>query len=568
MHYLNEQHIFIFLLQFFLLLGGCRLLGLLFQRIRQPTITADIIVGIMLGPTLLGRLLPSIHRYLFPPDAVQQTMLETLAWTGILFLLLETGLEVNFSNVWKHRKRAIKLSLSDLVLPIIITGVPIFFLPAPMTEYHGSRLLFTVFLATIMTISAMPVAIRAMHDLHILKTDMGFLIVSALSINDIVGWIVFTVLLGIFTRSGFKPVHVISVVFATLGFTFFCLTVLRRLSDTVISWIKERFPEKLGLSITFISLTGLACGAVTQRIGIHSLFGFFIAGLVVGEAKELTEQDRNVFSKLVYAIFIPLFFANIGLKIDFIESFDLLLVCFITAVGMAGRFIAAWVGATWAKRPLSNRVPIAIAHTPGGEMHLVVGMLALEYGLITKRVFVSVVCGAVASSIFLGPWLSLAIRRRIRVDITRLLSEKSIIPELKAEDRRGVLEALCKTASEISGVSLDMVEQAVYAREDLMSTAVENGTAFPHGRIEGLRRPYVLFGRSTAGVEWNSPDGMKTRTIFLVLTPQGDDDIQVHILRALSSVMSDKKTVSELLSASTAVRMTEIFEEKTKQLTL
>jgi Kef-type K+ transport system membrane component KefB len=561
MHYLDEKNIFLFLIQFFLILGGCKLLGLGFQRFKQPTITADILIGIILGPTIFGRFFPAVHGYIFPQDIVQQTMLETIAWTGILFLLLETGLEVNFSNVWRQRSRAVKISLLDLVLPIIITGVPIFFLPAGVTGNPENRVLFTVFLATIMTISAMPVAIRAMHDLNILKTDMGFLIVSALSINDILGWIIFTILLGVFTQATVNIVNIVTVVTATLGFVAFCLIVLRKIADRTISSIKHRFPEHLGISISFITVLGLICGAITQRIGIHSLFGFFIAGLVVGEAKDLSERDRNVFSKLVYAIFIPLFFANIGLKIDFLRSFDILLVLFITMIGIAGRFAAAWTGAVWAKRPVSNRVPIAIAHTPGGEMHMVVGLLALEYGLITEKVFVAIICGAVISSIVLGPWLSSTLKRRSSVNISKLLSRESIIPFLDTDSKKATISALCEAASRIARLETVMIEDAVIEREESMSTAVEEGVAFPHGKIADLKRPVLIFGRSAAGIDWNSPDGKKTRFIFLILTPVGDEDLQIQILKSLSEMMAAPEKRAVLLNAGDVDELLKAFRK-------
>jgi Kef-type K+ transport system membrane component KefB len=101
MHFLTENQLLIFLLQVTLIIGLCRGLGILFQKIKQPTITADILVGITIGPTIIGRFFPVFHAKLFPVHIVQQTMLETLAWVGLLFLLLDTGLEVDFSSVWK-----------------------------------------------------------------------------------------------------------------------------------------------------------------------------------------------------------------------------------------------------------------------------------------------------------------------------------------------------------------------------------------------------------------------------------------------------------------------------------
>jgi Kef-type K+ transport system membrane component KefB/mannitol/fructose-specific phosphotransferase system IIA component (Ntr-type) len=545
MQFLSEQHLFLFLLQFLIILGMCRGLGQLFQRVKQPTITADLLVGILLGPTVLGRYLPGVSGWLFPPDMAQRTMLETVAWIGILFLLLDTGLEVNFSNVWRQRRRALKISVLDLCIPILLAGLLIYYLPFRYGEH--SRLLFTLFLATIMTLSAMPVAIRAMHDLGILKTEMGFLIISALSINDVVGWMVFTVILGVVTSAGLSALSVGMVVAATAAFAGVSLVYVRRLSDRVITGLKKRQPEPSGLTITFISLVGMACGAITQRIGIHSLFGFFIAGLAVGEARDLTEWDRNVFSKLVYAIFVPVFFANLGLKLDFAAHFDLPLVVFIAVIGIGARYIAAWLGAAWAGRPRSNRPVIAVAHVPGGEMHLVIGLLALEYGLISERVFVAVVSAAVFSSIILGPWLSSALARRKKLELGEYLPGTGALVPVESDDLEGVVRLLCEAAARHVRLPADFLAGQVLERERLMSTAVGRGVAFPHARLEGLRRPLVLVGRSENGVPWNAPDRDPVRLIFLILTPLDDRDVQVQILASLASLVGREGFTGELL---------------------
>jgi len=103
MHYLNEQNIFIFLIQVFLLLGLARGVGEIFRSWKQPPLTDEILVGVFLGPTIFGRFLPRLHQMLFPVNAIQQNMLETVAWLGVLFLLLETGLEIDFSSAWRQR---------------------------------------------------------------------------------------------------------------------------------------------------------------------------------------------------------------------------------------------------------------------------------------------------------------------------------------------------------------------------------------------------------------------------------------------------------------------------------
>ncbi|MBP7118420.1 MAG: cation:proton antiporter, partial [Candidatus Cloacimonetes bacterium] len=199
MKFLTEHNLMIFLLQFAILLGVSKLAGLLFERFKQSTITGEVLVGLILGPALFGRYLPEYQAYLFPRDPLQISMLETIAWFGNFYLLMETGLDVNFSRIWKQRGQALTISITDLIVPILIAFIPIYLIHDAYLVDPSRRFIFTLFASTIMTISALPVAIRVMYDLNILKSDTGFLIVSALTINDLIGWVVFTIILGAFS---------------------------------------------------------------------------------------------------------------------------------------------------------------------------------------------------------------------------------------------------------------------------------------------------------------------------------------------------------------------------------
>jgi Kef-type K+ transport system membrane component KefB/mannitol/fructose-specific phosphotransferase system IIA component len=549
MHYLNETNIVTFLIQVFLLLGLARTLGELFRKWKQPALMAEILVGVLLGPTIFGRFLPRLHQIIFPADIIQQNMLETVAWLGVLFFLLERGLEFDFSSAWRQRGDAFKIAITDIIVPMTISFIACLFLPNSYLVNPDQRLVFALFMSTAMTISAMPIAARTLHDLNLSKTDLGFLIISALSINDIIGWLIFTLILGFSTHATLDIARVIIVVVSTMGFTFFCLTIGRNFVDFVISKIKTSQVSQTANSLTFICLLGLLSGAITQKIGIHALFGFFIAGIMAGGAKALPERTRQIISQMVYAIFVPLFFAGIGLKVDFLKNFDLLMVLFVTIISIAGKFFGAWLGVSFTALPKVNRLPIAIAHTPGGMMEIVVGLLAFEYRLISDEVFVAIVFGAVISSVILGPWLSYSIKKRKEVSILEFFLPRAVIAELKTADRDGAIEALCEIAAEHEDTpDAGILYSAVLQRENAMGTAIEEGIAVPHARLAVLKRPIIIFGRSLVGIEWNSPDGKPAQFIFLILTPEGDD-IQVQILALIAQAMCDKHTRDMLIEA-------------------
>jgi mannitol/fructose-specific phosphotransferase system IIA component (Ntr-type) len=306
---------------------------------------------------------------------------------------------------------------------------------------------------------------------------------------------------------------------------------------------------------------GLFCGAVTQRIGIHALFGFFIAGVMAGGAKALSERTRQVISQMVYAVFVPIFFASIGLKIDFFKNFDILLVLFISVIGILGRFLGAWMGVGFTGLSRSKRASIAIAHTPGGAMEIVVGILALEYKLITEPVFVAIVFGALISSIIIGPWLSYSVRKRKKVSILEYFSRRDIVSEVKFDNRDKAIRELSELAEGHEDTpGAEEVYSAVMKRENAMGTALEEGVAVPHARFVSLKRPVIIFGKSRTGIEWDSPDGKLTNFIFLILTPELDD-VQVQLLAVIARAMSDGETRDLIMKAKDAFGIWDVLQK-------
>lgn len=553
MHYLSEEHIFLFLVQVFLLLGLSRGLGQIFARYKQPALTAEILVGVFLGPTILGRTAPRIHSMIFPADMAQQNMLETVAWIGVLFLLLEMGLEVDFLAAWRQRGDALKIAISDIIMPMVVAFFPALLVPDRFLADTNQRVIFAMFMAAAMTISAMPVTARSLHDLRLSKTDLGFLIMSALSVNDIVGWLIFTLVLAIATKAEIGFSSNLIIMAGTIIFTFICLSVGRIGASAAIVQMKKRNMPEPASSLTFICLLGLACGAITSKIGIHSLFGFFIAGIMAGQSSALSQRTRQIISQMVYAIFVPLFFANIGLKMDFFADFNWVIVLLVAVIGIGGRFLGAWLGVMLTNIGKANRLSISVAHTPGGAMEIVVGIIALESGVITKPIFVAIVFGAVASSVILGPWLAYSIKRRPQISVLEFFSRTAIIPSLRAGNRENAIEELAELGAEHESISqAEQLKEAVLERERANGTAMEEGIAVPHARTNLIKKPLVVIGRSAKGIEWDSPDGKPAQLIYLILTPQIEDEAQVQILGHIARLMSDPAMRSEIYNAADA----------------
>ena len=560
MHYMDESHISLFLVQVFVLLVFAKVLGALCQRIGVPVLAGEILAGIFLGPTILGRGLPAFQAYLFPRETIQVAMLDTVSWFGVLFLLLSTGFEVNISTVWKQGRAALSIGVIGVVIPILIGCAAFWWLPDAHWGANADRLTFTLFLATAASITAISIVARLMYDMDILKSDLGSVSLSACAVNDVFGWIVFTLVLALATRSGTSLGGLAKVLFETILFGALCLTVGSQLVGLIVAKLKESRLPQPSTMLTFIALLGVSCGAITDWIGIHAILGFFLAGIMVGNTSAISEHVRQTLSQTIHAIFVPLFFAGIGIKVDFLGGSALGVLFLFTIVAIGGKFIGAWAGARVTDLSKQDALSIGIAFTPGGAMEIIVGMLALELKLISETVFVAIVFAALLSSVLVGPLLAWSIRRRAAVDVAGLLLQGALTLELKGITRWEAIDELCGLVAErTSGLEARALVSAVRKREEIMGTGLEKGVAVPHARLEGLDHPLVAFGRSKPGINWDARDGLATHFVFLVLTPEKEEGMQVQILASIARVMGGGDLPGQLMSADDETKTFELL---------
>lgn len=551
-HFLSEEHIFHFLIQLFVLLSLAKLLSMLVNRWGWPALVGEILCGILLGPTILGRIFPSWHAALFPGDLIQQNMLETLSWFGVLFLLLVTGFEVRLSSVWKQGKAALTVGSVGVIIPIIFGCLIFWWLPAHYQGAESNRIIFTLLISTAAAISAIPVIAKILHDLDILKSDLGLTTLSAFVINDILGWLIFTLVLG-FAATGSQAVTTspLRIFFEIVLFGTICLTIGSKLVGKVAKGIKRCNLPQTSSILTFITILAAVCGVITQWIGIHAILGFFVAGIMAGNTEEISERTRDIISRMVHAVFVPIFFVSIGLKIDFICNFDIILVLLFTFVAITGKFVGAWFGGYLSKMEKQDALSIGIAHIPGGVMEIIIGMLAFEMGLIAEIVYVAIVVAALFSSMIVGPLLAWSIRRRGDIDIGSYLLKEAIVVNLETDTRWGIIRELTeKIVQHSQGLDQETVTTAVEDRERSMGTSVGLSTAVPHARVPELETPIIAFGRSKLGVDWDSPDGYSTRCIFLILTPEEDKGAQVQILGAIARYMMQPHIQAKIMSVT------------------
>lgn len=411
MHYLDESHILIFLLQVLVLLGLAKTLSMLCEAVNIPAITGEILAGVFLGPTLFGWLAPNAQQWLFPNDQVQWTMLDTVSWLGVFFLLLSSGFHVDVGQAMKSGRAAVLIGIVGVLFPIAL-GYPVFGTLDPI--YWGEKanaVSFSLFLSVAGSITAISVVARALGDLKLSKTPQASLALSACAVNDLFGWLLFTVVLSITSVHSTGMADLAVTVLGVIGFVAVTVVFGPRILSSILKRVEATSLPQPTASMTVIVSAGLFCGAVTQWLGIHAVLGFFLAGIMVGSAKGINERIPESISDTLHAIFVPLFFATLGLKIDFFEGLMLWPTVIFSAVAIFGKLGGAWLGARLGKQSPSTSLLMGLIFIPGGAMEIVVATLALELELIGQVIFVAIVFGALLSSILVGPLIGFQARR-------------------------------------------------------------------------------------------------------------------------------------------------------------
>lgn len=543
---MHEGQLLLFLVQLLVVLGLARLLGEVFRRLGQPPLVGEILAGLLLGASVLGNVAPEWFSMLFPDEPVQLALFDATAQLGILFLLLVIGLEVDVASAWQLRRQSMAIAITGVVVPLALGTCAAWLMYDSWTEVPATRPAFSLLVGAAVSITAITVVARLLLDLRIAKSDLGLLLLSAMAINDLLGWAVLAIVLSLAGGGPGTGSAMVSIV-AVVVFTGVAATLGRTLVTRWLRALDERGYPSPAAPLSTVVCLGLACGVLTASLGIHPVFGFLVAGLMAGDHHALSEHTRSVITQMVESVFVPLYFAGICLHVDFVEEFVPGLVLSITALSVLGKYGGAWLGTLMSRVPALDRVPIAIAHVPGGSMGVLLGAVAREQEVIGPQMFVAIVFASILSSIVVGPGLAWALRRRETGTAADFLTADGIVATLAARDRFAAIDELSVRAARLAGLREDAVRNAVRAREDTMDTGVGGEVAVPHARFDGLARPTIVFARHGEGLDWNAIDDQPVHFVFLILTPSADTNSQLEILSAIARGLEPEPARASIL---------------------
>lgn len=548
---LDAGEITAILLMIGILLVAARTLGELARRVHQPAIIGEILAGIILGPTILGRFLPDAHVWLFPTEGNVAVVLDGLITLSIVLFLLVAGMEVDLSLVWRQGKAALVIGLMGIIAPFTI-GFAVAWLGPELLGGAGDTSLgiFALFFATALSISSVPVIAKTLMDMDLYRSELGMIVIAAAVFNDVIGWILFAMILGMLGEGATHGLGIAHIIWITLGFAAFVLTIGRWLVSRTLPWLQAHTIWPGGV-ITFALVLALFGAAFTEWVGVHAIFGSFLIGVAVGDSPHLREQTRVIIHQFVSFIFAPLFFASIGLHIDFFGNFDVLLVVIVLLVATAGKFSGCLVGAKLSSIPKRQGWAIAFGMNARGAMEIILGLLAYRFGVIGEPMLVALVIMALATSIASGPGMAWMLRSSRAKGFLAHLPSKAFVPDIASRDRFGAIAELVRAAVQGSDKAplIDEILATVMAREEAMATGVGGGLAIPHARVRGFHGPMIAAGISREGLDFDAPDGRPARLIFLLLTPEEDYTTQLELLADIARTFHDDQLRDSAMAA-------------------
>jgi Kef-type K+ transport system membrane component KefB len=378
-----------------------RIFAELGKKIKMPIVMGEILLGIIIGPTIFGSISPETFDHIFPKTGAVKIAMDGITNLAVIMLLFVAGMEVQLQIILKQGKTAIYTSFTSMIIPFMLGFGAVWFFPDFFHCTTERKLVYAMFFGIAMAVSALPVITRILMDLNLFKTKIGMIIIAAAIFDDLTGWLIFSFVLSLMGQEG-EITNIWFTIGMILGFGLFMLIVGRWIINHVLPWIQKNMSWPGG--VLSISLGFCFLGAAfTEYIGLHAILGAFIVGIALGDSVHLQEREREIIHQFVTNVFAPLFFVSIGLKVNFIQNFDWQLVTLVLFLACVCKVFGASLGAYLGGLTKRESLAVGFGLNARGAMEIILGTLALSAGLIDEKMFVALVVMALLTSIISGP---------------------------------------------------------------------------------------------------------------------------------------------------------------------
>ena len=388
----------IFLAQLITLMLVGRLLGEAMNRIGQPSIMGMLLGGILLGPSALGALLPDLQHALFPKTPEQKAMLDGISQFGILLLLLLTGMETDLRLVRRVGAAALSISLTGVAVPFACGFALGQFMPESLLPHPDQRFLTSLFLGTALSISSIKIVAAIVREMGFTRRNLGQIIVASAICEDSIGWIVIAITFSLAEAGSIDLMSVSRSVLGTAAFLIASFTVGRRLVFFLIRWANDNFESDFPVITTILVIMG-AMALTTHFIGVHTVLGAFVAGVLIGESPILSKHIDEQLRGLILAFFMPVFFGIAGLSTDLTVLRDpqlALMALGLIVIASVGKFAGAFIGGEIGGLTRRESLALACGMNARGSTEVIVATIGLSMGALSESLFTMIVAMAVA----------------------------------------------------------------------------------------------------------------------------------------------------------------------------
>jgi Kef-type K+ transport system membrane component KefB len=376
------------------------------RRIGIPAVVGEIAGGLLLGPTVLGRLAPDIHAWLFPTSGTITGARTAIARVGMLFFIVTIGLDISVGEFRRIGRKALSVGTIGTLVPLVLGFLMCYVFPDVIGVTRKDLFATALFMGSILSLSANPVIARILMDMGLFKSEIGRTIMSATLVDDLVGWGLFAVILAEFAPHSTDQGQGAAILGLVALFIGGILLLGRFVLPPLLQWAHRNLPQPASL-VSCIVLLALLGAAGSEYLGLHSFLGAFVVGIALSEVYRRYPQPFEIIGDFSFAVFTPVFFVSMAIGADFVEGFDPWLVALITAVAFVGKICGVFIGGRLAGMDNRQALAVGCGLNARGILGIVMAAAAFEAQLIDLRLFVACVLMCVATTMAAGPALSL-----------------------------------------------------------------------------------------------------------------------------------------------------------------
>jgi len=396
----------ILLLQVLVILIAARLVGRLFLKIGQPAVIGEMVAGIILGPSLLGMLSPDAQAFLFPASSLD--FLKLLSQIGVIVFMFVVGLDLNLQHLRQKAHAAVLVSHASIIIPFFL-GITLALLIYPsLAPAHISFSGFALFIGVAMSITAFPVLARIVNERGLNRTCLGSTALACAAVDDVTAWCILAIVVAIVKANGLGSS--LLTIFLALLFAGAMLFLLKPWAERLL---RGRLRDGIGggWEVAWVLSFMFASALFTEAIGIHALFGAFLAGVVMPSHEGLRNYLRERLETFSSVFLLPLFFAFTGLRtqVGLLGDWESWLICAgIIGMAIAGKLGGSMLAARWTGMSWQESFSLGALMNTRGLIELIVLNLGYDLGILSPKIFGMMVLMALTTTFMTGPLLSLA----------------------------------------------------------------------------------------------------------------------------------------------------------------